>query len=147
MNIRELTTSDFSSEYFNLLNQLSNSIDSISFDSFTNFINNLNDNHKVFVIEDSENKKIIGSGTVLIEDKLIHNLGRAAHIEDIVIDLNYRKNGVGKMLIDYLVEYSKNKNCYKIILDCQDKNILFYQKCGFDVKGVQMHVSGTLLRD
>ena len=60
------------------------------------------------------------------------------HIEDIVVDVKHRKRGLGKMIIDYLTEYSKNKKCYKVILNCSQKNIGFYEKCGYKQKEVEM---------
>lgn len=141
IEFRKLSLQDYNSNFFELLNQLSEcKKDSISFNDFNNFIKKLNSNHQIFIILDSENNKIIGTGTILIEEKLIHNLSKVAHVEDIVVDSNYRKNGIGKFLIDNLIHYAKNQNCYKIILDCQDKNIPFYQKCGFQQKGLQMAI-------
>ena len=29
-------------------------------------------------------------------------------------------------------------DCYKVILDCEDHNQKFYEKCGFHRKGVEM---------
>ena len=28
--------------------------------------------------------------------------------------------------------------CYKVILDCDDSNVGFYEKCGYSRKGAQM---------
>jgi glucosamine-phosphate N-acetyltransferase len=42
------------------------------------------------------------------------------------------------MLIDHCVEYGKLQGCYKIILNCEEKNIKFYEKCGFKYKNVEM---------
>lgn len=110
----------------------------ISYDMYKKFIEKLNDDHMVFVVCD--NKKIIGTGTVIIETKLIHNLGKVCHIEDIVVDKEYRSCGIGKMLIDSLVKYGKDKGVYKIILDTSEEISCFYKKCGFVTKGVQMAI-------
>ena len=45
-------------------------------------------------------KKIVGSITVLIEEKLIHNFGKVAHIEDVVVDESMRGFGLGKKLLE-----------------------------------------------
>jgi glucosamine-phosphate N-acetyltransferase len=34
----------------------------------------------------------------------------------------------------------KTVGCYKVILDCSEKNVPFYEKCGFTVKEKQMVV-------
>ena len=90
----------------------------------------------IIIIED--NNKIIGSGTLLIENKVIHNMGLVAHIEDIVIHNNYKKQGLGKKIIDELINISIQSNCYKIILDCNEKNVNFYLNSGFTQKKIQM---------
>ena len=82
------------------------------------------------MIEDPESQIIIGSGTILIEQKFIHGCSLIGHIEDVVVHKDYRKQGIGNILIQDLIEISKTLNCYKIILDCSLNNILFYEKCG-----------------
>ena len=41
-------------------------------------------------------------------------------------------------MIECLKQIAKAMNCYKIILNCSEKNIKFYEKCGFELKEVQM---------
>ena len=84
---------------------------------------------------------IIGTITLLIEDKIIHSGSKVGHIEDVVVHSSYRKLGIGKILIDYCVDLAKEAGCYKVILDCDEDNIRFYEKCGFKTKGVCMRYS------
>jgi glucosamine-phosphate N-acetyltransferase len=98
----------------------------------------LNPNITILVAYDESINKVIGSGTIWIEPKLIHSCSNVAHIEDVVIDINYRSENIGKKIIDSLVNIAKVSNCYKIILDCSEKNIGFYEKCGFTNNNVQM---------
>lgn len=92
--------------------------------------------HKIFIAK--EFNKIIGTITILIEPKFIRNCSLVAHIEDVVVDSEYRSNGVGKTLVQMAIDYSKEKGCYKIILDCNDSNVEFYKKCGFDLRDKHM---------
>lgn len=94
-----------------------------------------NPNHLIYVLED---EWIIGCGTLLIEPKFIHNGQSVGHIEDIVIDKKYRNLGLGKKLIDFLINKAKELECYKVILDCSDEHVIFYEKTGFVKKGNQM---------
>lgn len=97
--------------------------------------------HIKYISESKINKKhlmvvkyedvIVGTGSVLIEDKLIHCMGRAGHIEDIVIDETYRNLGLAKMLMIKLIGYAKDNGCYKVILDSSDDVKGFYEKLGF----------------
>ena len=42
------------------------------------------------------------------------------------------------MLIDKLIDISRDEKCYKVILTTQEKNIDFYHKCKFDIQGYNM---------
>ena len=135
--IRNIETTDWSDEYFALLSQLTLAPQITQID-FIDWIKNLNTNHQVLIMIDTSINKIIGSGTIYIENKLIHNKGKVAHIEDIVTHNLYRGQGLGKELIDKLVKIANDKSCYKVILDCIEDKKGFYSKCGFDFKGIQM---------
>ena len=88
-----------------------------------------NPNHIIYVAIDD--KKIIGSTTLLIEQKFIHDGGLVGHIEDVVVRKDYERNGIGIKLITSMLERAKEKNCYKTILDCKDDVKQFYEKIGF----------------
>ena len=60
------------------------------------------------------------------------------HIEDIVTHTDYRGLNLGKLVIETLKYIGKQVGCYKIILDCSEKNIPFYKKCGFSQKEFEM---------
>ncbi len=88
-----------------------------------------NSNHYVYVaILDG---RVVGSTTMLIEPKFIHNGGNVAHIEDVVVSKEYQRKGIGEMLMRSLLDLAKDKNCYKTILDCTDEVKPFYEKIGF----------------
>ena len=135
MEFRHLEYNDYNKNYFNLLKQLT-VCGNCSEDQFKNFVDNLNKNHVVLVYE--ENNKILASGTLLIESKLIRNCGLVGHIEDIVVDKELNSKGIGKKLLNELVSYAKNNGCYKVILDCRNEIIPFYEKCGFKKKEEHM---------
>ena len=65
-------------------------------------------------------------------------MGSVGHIEDIVVDKNIRGSGLGRIIIEHLVNFGFKNNCYKIILDCSEKNKKFYEKLGFQKKEIQM---------
>ena len=140
--IRRLHKSDYNNGIIELLGQLTSiSKDKISQDKFDEYVDNLlrNGNHFTIVVEDSKNgSKIIGTATLLVEPKLIHDISKVGHIEDVVVDSNYRSHGIGKMMIDHLTNKGELMDCYKVILDCDEKNVGFYEKCGFKKKGVEM---------
>ena len=137
MDFRNLSIKDFDKNYLDLLEQLTKvNKNTITQTSFSNFVLNLNENHKIIVLE--KNHKIVASGTILIEEKLIHGINRVAHIEDVVVDSSQRKKGVGKSLINFLINIAETKNCYKVILNCKVSNVGFYEKCSLVNTGVEM---------
>ena len=91
-----------------------------------------------YVEDDKSDIIIIGTGTIIIEPKLIHNGMSVGHIEDIVVDNNYRRNGITQIILDKLTEYAVDNNCYKIILDCNENIKKVYEKNGFIKKDIQM---------
>ncbi|MDH3501874.1 MAG: GNAT family N-acetyltransferase [Nitrosopumilus sp.] len=88
-----------------------------------------NQDHVIAVAE--IDGRIVGATTLLIESKFIHNGGMVGHIEDVVVDKNFQGSGIGEKIVKYLLEYAKNRGCYKTILDCTDDVIPFYEKMGF----------------
>ena len=90
----------------------------------------------VYAIVVTLNEEIIGFGSVIYEQNI--RSGIRGHIEDIVVSKEYQKQGVGKEIIDNIISYSKEQGCYKLSLQCNDENIDFYKKLGFNVSGCSM---------
>jgi len=132
--IRELKFDDIDKKYFKLLCQLSGEEKSYKF-MFWQAIMTFwlkyegNNDHQVFVYE--REGEVLGTATILVENKLLHYGSRVGHIEDVVVDQNKRLGGVGKELIQKCVEFAEERLCYKVILDCGEHNVAFYESCGF----------------
>ena len=75
--------------------------------------------------------KVVGSTTLLIEQKFIHNGGLVGHIEDVVVDKNHQGQKIGEKIMKFLLDIANERGCYKTILDCTDDVKLFYEKLGF----------------
>ena len=134
MEFRKITLKDKSNILY-LLSQLTNT-EPISDSQFNTFINNKHSSYSTYVM--CIKKQIVGIGTIIIEPKIIRGMKNAGHIEDIVIDKNYRGYGYGNKLIKFLINLCQKKNCYKVILDCEHKVKHFYEKCGLSQKGICM---------
>ena len=133
--ITELEKDDYYRGFLRLLEQLTTvNVDDITYDQFLNQLDKIKS--KVFVIR--HDNQIIGTSSVFIEPKFIRKLSHVGHIEDVVVEKNYRGKGLGKMLLNHCLRYAKDQNCYKVILNCENKNIKFYEKCGFINKNVEM---------
>jgi len=95
-----------------------------------------NENHIVHVAE--LDGKIVGSTTLLIEQKFIHEGGFVGHIEDVVVKKEFEGQGIGMKLVLSLLDVANEKKCYKTILNCEDTLIPFYEKIGFKQKSNEM---------
>lgn len=75
--------------------------------------------------------RVVGTASLLIEPKFIHDGGVTGHIEDVAVHPEFQGKGIGAMLVDRLLAESRKEGCYKVILDCAEKVIPFYEKMGF----------------
>jgi glucosamine-phosphate N-acetyltransferase len=92
--------------------------------------------NKYFVLEHDDT--IIGIVKCVLEVKLSPDKKYVGHIEDLFVMDNYRKCGFGYKLADYSLNYLKDKDCYKIVLDCKSDMIGFYNRLGFTNSGANM---------
>lgn len=96
----------------------------------------------VFVCE--EESEVKGYAFCVIQD-LSHcnNLrpDKSLYIDDICVDENYRRHGVGKKLYDAVVQYAIDEKCFNITLNVWDRNPsarLFYEDMGMKIQKVCM---------
>lgn len=75
--------------------------------------------------------KIMGVAALITINKILRSGSRMGLIEDVAVDPEARGLGLGKLLIESLVELGVEKGCYKVVLNCSDHNVPFYEKCGF----------------
>jgi glucosamine-phosphate N-acetyltransferase len=138
VKIRKIKCKDYHKDCLNLLSQHYD-INPSLFDYyiFKKYIKQQRkNNYHIFVAE--YKNIIVGMITCFIETKLIHNFGKVAHIEDLIVRDNYRGYSVGTNLVKTCIHHAYVNNCYKIILDCEDKNVKFYEKLKFTRNGSYM---------
>ena len=130
-------------KYLHLMSMLSK-VSYIETELFLDAIKNIHNNGFIYIayIGNINNNtfEIIGSGTVILEQKIIRGLQSVAHIEDIVVHEKFRNQGLSKNIINALVEYSSKNNCYKVILDCSNEVMPIYKKINFKEVGIQMGI-------
>ena len=127
MNIRELETTDYELGYLNVLSDLTK-VGTISKTEWLNQYRIISSNPfiQIWVIHDTVDNQIVGTATLLIEPKFIHNCGLVGHIEDVVLKKSTQGTGLGKQIVTFLAEKAKLRGCYKVILDCTKETIGFY---------------------
>ncbi len=130
--IRSLAIADLKeNSFFQTLSSLKPS-EGLSFSSAKKIFNDCRKRGiEIYVAE--EDNKIVGTIRLLFEPKFYHEGRLAAHIEDVATHKDYMGKGVGSALMKYVVTLCRERECYKIILDCTDDLSVFYKKFGFKV--------------
>jgi GNAT superfamily N-acetyltransferase len=88
---------------------------------------------KLFVLE--SDGKLVSSCYLNIIPNLTRGCRPYAVIENVVTLNAYRKQGFGKQVMQYAIEYAKAQDCYKVMLltGRKDPSVhSFYQSLGFD---------------
>ena len=134
---RKLEESDYHKNYLQLLSHLTQ-VGNITPVDFSKILGKIQS--QIWVFEDSQANKIVASASILLEQKIIHCGGIVAHLEDVVVDEEYRGNQLGQKLIANIVEKARESGAYKIIADCKPELLSFYSKNGFEKRGEQIAI-------
>lgn len=94
--------------------------------------------NEIYVYEHEE--ILVGTVSLIIEQKFINNCAVYAHIEDVVINPAYRGKGIGQKMIDTVITHCREAGIYKIILNCNEELKKFYSKNDFNDVGIQMAI-------
>jgi len=128
--IRELRKDDLWNGFLTTLDSLRQASD-IDRNIAEKIFEKINSNPDHLIVVAELDGKIVGTTTLLIEPKFIHRGGLVGHIEDVVVDKNFEGQKIGEKIMKYILEFAKNRGCYKTILDCTDDVKPFYEKLGF----------------
>ena len=88
--------------------------------------------------EDMSKFKIVGSVTVLYEQKFINNCAIYGHVEDVIVHEKFRHMGIGSKLIKFAQKQAIEKGCFKVVLACSEEVAPFYIQNGFEKRGLNM---------
>jgi ribosomal protein S18 acetylase RimI-like enzyme len=123
-------------EYLNLMKQFRPIEKEITYDKFCEIYDKIFTSSEIYVAR--IDNKIIGSVTIIYEQKFINNSSIYAHIEDVIVDEEYRNLKIGTQLLDHAKKCSIEKNCFKCTLVCSKEVSTFYIKNNFEERGVNM---------
>jgi len=89
--------------------------------------------------------EVIGTMVLLIVPNLSHKALPWATIENMVVDENHQREGIGKLMIEYAFNRTKQAGCYKIQLsstNSREEAHAFYQAMGFEpsAKGFRLYL-------
>lgn len=91
-------------------------------------------NYECLGVFDSE--KLIGVCGLWFQTR--HYAGRSVEVDHVIIDDAYRSHGIGKILMEYVYEYAREKSCKWVELNTYVHNFpshKFYYNQGFVAKG------------
>jgi len=133
---------DLKNQYIQLMSELTKCED-ISTDLFYSNIKQISSMGTIiigykFISNTKTLIEIVGSGTIIIEPKIIRKGMSIGHIEDIVVKSTYRGKKISQSILNKLKTIATDSNCYKVILDCNESVVQVYKSNGFDVNGYQM---------
>lgn len=92
----------------------------------------------ILVAEDAGSRQLLATGALHVLPKLVRGCARVGLIEDVVVDPRARRRGLGKELIERLVQLARQYNCYKVMLNCAEARVAWYESTGLRRKEVQM---------
>ena len=82
-----------------------------------------------------EDGKVISTCYCLIIPNLTRLGSSIAFVENVVTDKDYRGQGLGRKVMEKAIEFAREKNCYKVILQSasfRKEAHQFYKNLGFD---------------
>jgi glucosamine-phosphate N-acetyltransferase len=130
---------DIKYQYLILLSFLTE-VQSMQTDEFIKKVEEIFKIGKIIVCHTKDKQKkpwIVGSGTLMLEPKIIRGGMYSGHVEDVVVHSLYRSHGIASQNLLQLSFIADHK-CYKVTLDCTTDLQKFYEKNEYHVHGTQM---------
>ena len=88
--------------------------------------------YKVYIVE--HDGETVGTFALLIMDNMAHGGLPSAILEDMAIVPDWQRQGIGKQIMQFCMDYSRSKGCYKMQLSSNVKRQpahKFYEGLGF----------------
>jgi (aminoalkyl)phosphonate N-acetyltransferase len=140
IKIRKIKNKDLDFVYKSIC-ELENEI--LDFETFKDiFIENISNQNNVYLIAENENESL---GFISFHtQKLLHHCGLVGEIQEFFIDKNHRGKGVGRKLIDEIIQYSEQNDLKSIEVTTNKKrieNVLIYENLGFTLSHNKFTIS------
>lgn len=74
------------------------------------------------------------------------SIGEEGNIMNIAVKKEYRGIGIGKMLLNYIIEFSRERNIKQIFLEVREKNLIakkLYRSLGFKINQIRKNFYGN----
>jgi len=137
LSLRPLKLGDNALGFLKLLEQLTK-VGEIDEDMFRQRFENMKRSkcYFVMVVDDkTQSDKIIGTATLILEQKFIRECALKGRVEEVVVDESARGTGLGRILVSACTRLSEKLGVYKTTLECAPHNTKFYEKVGYKDAG------------
>ena len=99
--------------------------------------NRIQEHGNIFIIVAIDGKaegQIVGALTIVVVPNLTYGGRPWAVIENVVVDRNYRGQGIGSLMMEQAFQMAKELGCYKVqvVSGAKDEQIRFYRQVGMD---------------
>lgn len=88
----------------------------------------------------NEDDQILGYSTYFFS---YHTwVGKSLYMDDLYVKSDYRNNGIGKILLDSVIEFAKKEKCNKVRWQVSNWNknaIEFYKRIGAEIGDVELN--------
>jgi glucosamine-phosphate N-acetyltransferase len=131
-NIEYCKEQDFN-DIFKLLKQLWPKLDLDKDKIHSLYSKAINSTNQIYICYKYKGEKAVGFCSMVLKNNLWQQ-GKVAHLEELIVDENYRRKGIGKKLITEIVLIARFKGCKRIELDSaftRKKAHVFYEDLGF----------------
>lgn len=85
--------------------------------------------------------KLVSTASVYIEHKFTRGGALAAHVEDVATAIGAEGRGYASEVLRHIIDYARERGCYKIVLHCKEPLVDFYTRNGFVRSGMNMRLS------
>src|SRR5690606_2110812 len=103
----------------------------------------LDEDNPVYVVGSFEDEKLTGIASMAVY-KVVS--GHKGWIEDVVVDATYRGKGIGRKLIERLLELARDMQLTEVLLFTEDHRIAartLYESLGFKTKDSTIYIRRT----
>lgn len=93
-------------------------------------------NHRIYVTE--LDRRVVGALTLMIMDAAGHRCLPVAIVEDVVVEQTSRGQGIGALMMAFVMERAREAGCYKLMLSSnleRESAHRFYESLGFEKHG------------
>jgi ribosomal protein S18 acetylase RimI-like enzyme len=89
------------------------------------------------------NCSVVGTFALLVMDNLAHLGKPSAIVEDVCVDDQLHRRGIGRAMMQFAMEFARERGCYKLSLSSnasRERAHTFYRSLGFEQHGLSFHV-------